>query len=152
MASPSRDVKNTMQGTTGTGATGHMHWSRACHRKYLKLRWVVATWHTGREKYLCIKFTTSKAIFIKGSIYSLNLFYVSGYFVHIYVCVHKNTMHLERQKEGCPGTGVTDSCEPLCGCYKLNPDLPQEQQVLLTTEQSLQFLHLSFSGIDFSVS
>lgn len=22
---------------------------------------------------------------------------------------------------GCPGTGVTDDCEPPCGCLKLNP-------------------------------
>lgn len=37
---------------------------------------------------------------------------------------------------GCPGTGVMDSCEPLCGCWESNPD-PLQQQVLLTTEPSL---------------
>ena len=26
-----------------------------------------------------------------------------------------------------PGTGVTDTCEPLCGCWEPNPAPPQEQ-------------------------
>ena len=33
---------------------------------------------------------------------------------------------------------VTDGCEPTCGCWDLNPGPLQEQQVLLTTEPSLQ--------------
>lgn len=32
---------------------------------------------------------------------------------------------------GSPGTGVTDSCEPLCGCWELNLCHLQEQPVLL---------------------
>lgn len=29
------------------------------------------------------------------------------------------------------GTGVTDSFEPLCGCWEQNPDTTDDQQVLL---------------------
>ena len=35
-------------------------------------------------------------------------------------------------------TGVPDGCEPPCGFWELNPDPLQEQQMLLTTEPSLQ--------------
>lgn len=35
-------------------------------------------------------------------------------------------------------TGVSDGCETLCGFWKLNQDPLQEQQILLTTEPSLQ--------------
>lgn len=42
---------------------------------------------------------------------------------------------------GCPGLGLTATrCEP----WKPNLDLPQEQQVLLTTESFLQPLERSF--------
>ena len=34
------------------------------------------------------------------------------------------------------GTEVTESCEPSCGCWELNPGLLQE--VFLTVEPSLQ--------------
>lgn len=37
-----------------------------------------------------------------------------------------------------PGTEVTDSCKLLSGCWVLNPDPLQEQQVLLTTKAFLQ--------------
>ena len=33
---------------------------------------------------------------------------------------------------------VTDSCEPPCGCWELNPGPLEEQPVLLTTEPALQ--------------
>lgn len=36
------------------------------------------------------------------------------------------------------GTGVTDDCEPPCGCWELYPGLLQEWPVLLTAEPSLQ--------------
>lgn len=36
-----------------------------------------------------------------------------------------------------PGTGVTHSYEPPCGCWESNPGPLQEQQVLLTAEQLL---------------
>ena len=37
-------------------------------------------------------------------------------------------------RRGChiPGTGVTDSCELLCGCWELNLGPLEEQRVLLT--------------------
>lgn len=38
----------------------------------------------------------------------------------------------------CPGTGVTDSCEPPCRSWEVNPGPPQEQLGLLTTEPSLR--------------
>ena len=37
---------------------------------------------------------------------------------------------------GCPETGVTDSCEAPCGCWDLNLDPLEEQQVLLVMEPS----------------
>ena len=37
-----------------------------------------------------------------------------------------------------PGTGVTDGCEPPCGCWELNPGPIEEKPVLLATEPSLQ--------------
>jgi hypothetical protein len=36
------------------------------------------------------------------------------------------------------GAKVRGSCEPLCGCWELNPGPLQELQVLLTTELPLQ--------------
>ena len=39
---------------------------------------------------------------------------------------------------GSPETGVTGGCEPLCGCWELNPGPLQEQQGLLSTEPLLQ--------------
>jgi hypothetical protein len=45
-----------------------------------------------------------------------------------------------RPKEGIryPGPGVTDSCKPACGCWKLKLGPLKEQKVLLTPEPSLQ--------------
>jgi hypothetical protein len=34
------------------------------------------------------------------------------------------------------GTGVVNGCEPVCGCWELNPGPLQEQPVLLTAEPS----------------
>lgn len=36
---------------------------------------------------------------------------------------------------GPPGTGVMGGCEPLCGCWELNPSPLQEQQVFLMLNQ-----------------
>jgi hypothetical protein len=36
-----------------------------------------------------------------------------------------------------PGTGGTDGCEPLCGCWDLDLDTLKEQPVFLTSEPSL---------------
>ena len=50
------------------------------------------------------------------------------------------SMHLWR----CRPPEVIDGCELPCGCWELNPDPPEEQQVLLTTEPSLQRQLLTF--------
>jgi hypothetical protein len=39
-----------------------------------------------------------------------------------------------------PGTGVVDSCELPCGCWKLNLGPLEEQPMLLTAELPLQSL------------
>lgn len=36
-------------------------------------------------------------------------------------------------------TGVTGGCEPPCGCWKLNPGLLQEPQILWISEPSVRF-------------
>jgi hypothetical protein len=41
---------------------------------------------------------------------------------------------------GSSGTGVTDSCELPCGCWDSISGPLEEQQVLLTSEPSLQIL------------
>jgi hypothetical protein len=47
-------------------------------------------------------------------------------------------MHICVRGVRVPGTGVTDSCEPPCGCLELNLGPLEEQSVLLTAEPSLQ--------------
>ena len=47
------------------------------------------------------------------------------------------------QGVGCPRTRITDHPELSCGYWELNPDLLEEQSVLLTTEPSLLLLLLS---------
>ena len=39
---------------------------------------------------------------------------------------------------GSPGAGVTNGCEPPCGCWESNLGPPGEQPVLLTAVLSLQ--------------
>lgn len=53
---------------------------------------------------------------------------------------HTPTWHPRRPEEGAESseTRATDSCEPSCRCWELNPVPPQEQQILLTAESSLQ--------------
>lgn len=46
-----------------------------------------------------------------------------------------------RSRHGSCGTGVTGSCEPLCGCWELSPGLLQE---LLTAGASLQSFYWIF--------
>jgi hypothetical protein len=43
----------------------------------------------------------------------------------------------KRAIDGC-GIGVTDSCEPLCGCWDLNSGSLEEQPVLSNTELVLR--------------
>lgn len=41
-------------------------------------------------------------------------------------------VYVEARKERrFPKTGVTDDCKQLCECWELNPDLLEEQKVLL---------------------
>ena len=35
-----------------------------------------------------------------------------------------------------PGTGVTDDCEPPCGCWESKPEALQEQQMLFPVSPS----------------
>jgi hypothetical protein len=52
----------------------------------------------------------------------------------MWVCgLHTYIWCLQRSEEGIqsPGTGDTDACEPLCGCWELKLG-PLEEQVLLT--------------------
>ena len=53
---------------------------------------------------------------------------------------------LKSSEEGIapPWTKVTDGCIATCECWQWNPGPQQEQQVLLTTEPSLQDLQLYF--------
>lgn len=43
-----------------------------------------------------------------------------------------------------PRTGVKDDRELLCGCLEPNSGPPQEQEVLLTVEPSVQLLDLNY--------
>ena len=73
----------------------------------------------------------------------LNLYlfisFLFAFCLHVCLCT-TSLACLWRSEEGIwsLGTGVTDICEPACGCCGLNPGPLQEQQVLLTTETPLQ--------------
>ena len=56
----------------------------------------------------------------------------------MYVCVPCARLLPTEARVGIesPGTEITDSCEPSCGCWELNSCLLEEQQVLLTAEPS----------------
>lgn len=58
----------------------------------------------------------------------------------LFLC--KSLWRSEKDVES-PGIGVTDDYEPLW-CLELNLSPVQEQQMVLTTEQSLQPLHIIF--------
>jgi hypothetical protein len=60
------------------------------------------------------------------------------------LCVCKSLQRPEEDIE-CSGTGVTDDCEPACGCLELNLVPLQQQPVLLTTEPPLQSLPKAFN-------
>jgi hypothetical protein len=53
-------------------------------------------------------------------------------------CMHSYVHHMHAWGVGSRGTGVTDTSEPSCGCWILNPGPLEEQPVLLSTEPSLQ--------------
>jgi hypothetical protein len=67
----------------------------------------------------------------KSLLFSLNI-WVFCLHIHLYIT--------RRPEEGIkyPGTGFTDGCEPPRGCWELNLGLLEDQQVLLTTELSIQ--------------
>jgi hypothetical protein len=50
---------------------------------------------------------------------------------------YESSWCLRQPERGC-GTGLPDGCEPQCGFWELSLDLLEEQQVLLTSEPSLQ--------------
>ena len=58
-------------------------------------------------------------------------------------CMHMYMWYLQRIKDSAisRGTGVTDDCELLRGCWEMNLDPLQNHQVLLTTEPCPQLRH-----------
>lgn len=85
------------------------------------------------------------------SLFSLFLFFFVFPFF-LYVCVvgilpaclyHLTTWYLWRLEEGVgsPGTWITVSYEPPCGCWQLNTGLLQKQPQFLTTEPPLQVMY-----------
>ena len=59
----------------------------------------------------------------------------------MYVCEPCVWLVPTQDRKGCPGppgTGITDGCEPLCGCRESNLGSLEEQPVLLTAESFLQ--------------
>lgn len=50
---------------------------------------------------------------------------------------------IQAKRASCPGTKVADGCQPLCGCWELNPGSLEEQP------QILHMNHLSTLGIIF---
>lgn len=61
----------------------------------------------------------------------------------LYLCLCNTCVHCPWSLEkgiGILGTGLADSYEPACGCWKLTPGLLEEQPVLSTTEPWLQHL------------
>ena len=53
---------------------------------------------------------------------------------------HGCAWYPQRPEEGVPspGIGITDRCDPPCGCWESNLDPLEEQSMPLTSEPSLQ--------------
>lgn len=64
---------------------------------------------------------------------------VYGCFVYMYACAPCECLVSEEAREGvrCPKTRVTDGCELLCGCWKLNLG-PLEKQPTQSHLSSLE--------------
>lgn len=45
---------------------------------------------------------------------------------------------------GSPGSDVTDTCEPPCGCWELNPNSLEEEHVLFTADPYLELHNVCF--------
>jgi hypothetical protein len=54
-----------------------------------------------------------------------------------------------RESGGCPGTGVTDGCQPPCGWWELNLDTMEKLSVFLAAEPFLQ-LHKHIFNFNFT--
>lgn len=54
-------------------------------------------------------------------------------------CVYVHHVCVQKVRRGCPVTGVTDGCEPLCVFWKMNPGPLQEQLVFLPAEPAPLF-------------
>lgn len=77
--------------------------------------------------------------------FTLDLFFVHECFACIRLCVPQACLvHEVRRWYWIPGTGVMVRCESPCGCWELNSVSLQEQQMLLTTEPSVQPLYFTF--------
>lgn len=76
-------------------------------------------------------------------------------FLFMWLCVwHVHGWYPQGQEGGCRflETGITGTCEPLCGCWGSNLGPSKEQQVLFATEPSLQprpLLSDFILGLDF---
>lgn len=83
--------------------------------------------------------------------------FIHGYLYFYFICVgilpvcisvhHMHALCPWRSEDGIEssGTGLTDGCDPPCGCWELNTDPLEEKPVLLTPELLLQPPHALFS-------
>jgi hypothetical protein len=70
--------------------------------------------------------------------FNFNSFFFKELFIlFIWVHCHYLQTHQKRKSDG-----ITDGCEPPCGCWEINSGPLEEQPVLLTTEPSLQLPQL----------
>ena len=66
-------------------------------------------------------------------------FNVCMFHLHVYVrAPHPLVPEEPEEGIGSPGTGVTDGCEPPCGCWEQSSCPLEEQQMVLIAEPSLQ--------------
>lgn len=87
------------------------------------------------------KFTSSVTFSVCACVYLQVCYFVCmGIWPACMNVHHVDVWCLHRSEEGMQflGTRVTDGGEPQSGCWELNLSVPQESQVLLTTEPSLQ--------------
>lgn len=70
----------------------------------------------------------------------INFFICTSVGLNACICM-ACVQYLSMPEEGneSPGTGATDGYQLPCGCWELNMDPLQKEQVLLTTEPSLCF-------------
>lgn len=61
-----------------------------------------------------------------------------NYLFYVYLYLHAWCTWKPEEGARSPKTGVTDECQSPSGCWKSNPGVLEEQQVLLIVEPSLQ--------------